>query len=162
MPAWLSILLVMVVVVLAINPSNEGYNWYQGLRRPTWTPFPQRIPLLWLAIYACLYLSALESWRASRSLPLLGLYGLLLVVLELYPWLMCRTRRLGVGAGSCLVGWALAIALALGVRGFSGRAALLLLPLVLWGPLQAAIDWSMLRLNGPQWGRLRGPSRRGS
>jgi tryptophan-rich sensory protein len=158
MPSWLLILLAMVAVVLAINPPTEGYNWYQGLRRPSWTPFPVWIPVFWLGIYAALYLSAVATWNASRSPLLLGLYALLLVLLEGYPWLMCRTRRLGLGAMSCLASWAFALALALALRDLPGGAASWMLPLLLWAPLQAAIDWSMLDLNAPDRSRRRAPA----
>jgi tryptophan-rich sensory protein len=161
MPVWLSILLVMVGVTLAINPPREGYDWYQALRRPEWLRFHVWIPLLWFGIYLTLYLSALTSWGEAGSLPILVGYGLVLVLLEVYPWLMCRSRRLGLGVGACLLAWSVTLALALAIRGVAPQASLLLLPLLLWAPLQARIDWSLLRLNGPQGSRLRSDRRAG-
>lgn len=162
MPAWLLILLVMVGVTLAINPPREGYDWYQALRRPEWLRFHVWIPLLWFGITLALYLSALSAWSESGSLALLGAYALLQVLLEVYPWLMCRSRRLGLGVMACLVAWVFALALALVIREAAPTAALLLLPLLLWLPAQARIDWALLRLNGPQGRRFRSDRRAGA
>jgi tryptophan-rich sensory protein len=54
-----------------------------------------------------------------------------------------------------------ALALALAIRGVAPQASLLLLPLLLWTPLQARIDWSLLRLNGLEGSRLRADRRTG-
>jgi tryptophan-rich sensory protein len=151
----------MVGVTLAINPSREGYDWYQALRRPEWLRFHVWIPMIWFGIYLTLYLSALSAWGEARSLPVLGAFALVLVLLEVYPWLMCRSRRLGLGVVVCLLAWSVALALALAIRAVAPQASLLLLPLLLWTPLQARIDWSLLRLNGQQGSRLRVDRRTG-
>jgi len=46
MPAWLSILLVMVAVALTLNPSRSDFQWFLKLRRPRWLTFERWIPLI--------------------------------------------------------------------------------------------------------------------
>ena len=72
MPAWLSILLVMAAVVAFLNPGREDWDWFLRLRRPAWLTFERWIPLIWSAIYACFYASALIGWSRSGSLGLMG------------------------------------------------------------------------------------------
>jgi translocator protein len=148
-PVWLLILLAMVAIVLGINPASNDYGWFQSLRRPPWADFHVWIPSIWLGIYAFLYASAVNAWTARPDWRLMGAYAVLLVLLEGYPWLMCRTRRPGLGALACLAAWLFAVLLASNLLPGQLSSALLLVPLLLWAPVEAWIDWSMVRLNGP-------------
>ena len=143
----LLILILMEGVILLINPTRKDFTWYQGLRRPGWVRFATSIPLIWLLIHAGFYLSSLVSWHAHNSWPLVGAYLLLLVLVELYTWLMCRTRRLSTGILICLIGWGYGLVLAAGLLPFSSLAAMLLLPYLVWAPIEALITWDMRRLN---------------
>ncbi|MEB3361252.1 MAG: tryptophan-rich sensory protein [Synechococcaceae cyanobacterium] len=139
MPAWLLILILMELVIVVINPDPKDYLWYRGLRRPHWLRFFIWIPLIWLVISAGLYFSALLSWESSNSLLLLLSYLLLLAVLESHTWLLCSYRNLRLGAGVLLVGWiyALVLAISLLLRDSTGMASQLLLPLLIWAPIEA-------------------------
>ena len=80
MPAWLSILLVLVLVSLLLNPGRQEFAWFLRLRRPRWLTFERWIPLIWLVIYACFYGSALLSCNAAAGWTLLMGYLALLVL----------------------------------------------------------------------------------
>lgn len=147
MPPWLLILILMEAVILLINPTRRDFAWYQGLRRPTWVRFSTSIPLIWLLIIACFYVSALASWQASRNWNLVLAYILLLVLVEGYTWMMCRTRRLSTGTLLCLVGWLYGLLLAAVLLSVSPLGSLLLLPYLLWAPVEALITWDMRRIN---------------
>lgn len=101
----------------------------------------------------------MTGWAARPDLRLMGAYAVLVVLLEAYPWLMCRTRRPGLGAVSCLAAWLFAVLLAAYLLPAQLTSALLLVHLLLWAPVEAWIDWSMVRLNGPAMARFR-PARR--
>ncbi|MFM2205213.1 MAG: hypothetical protein RLZZ560_608 [Cyanobacteriota bacterium] len=147
MPAALLILLVMGAVVAGLNPNRAEFSWFLKLRRPAWLSFERWIPLIWIAIYACFYASALLAWRSGNSLVLQGGYLLLLVLVQSYTWLICRTRRLANGTRVGFAGWAWGVALALIVLDSSRSAALLLLPYLLWSPVGTVVTWQMQRLN---------------
>ena len=148
MPPWLLILILMEGVILLINPTRKDFARYRGLRRPYWVPFAASIPIIWLLIHIGFYLSSLVSWQVSGSWNLVFAYVLLLVLVESYTWVMCRTRRLGTGSLLCLLGWAYAMVLAAALLPLSALASALLLPYLLWAPLEALITWEMRRLNG--------------
>ncbi|MFM7456204.1 MAG: TspO/MBR family protein [Vulcanococcus sp.] len=147
MPAPLVILLVLVAVVAGLNPSRSQFSWFLQLRRPDWLTFERWIPLIWITIYACFYASALLAWNASGSLALQAGYLLLLVLVQSYTWLICRTRRLANGTAVGFAGWVWGVALAVIVLGSSRNAALLLLPYLLWSPVGTLVTWQMQRLN---------------
>lgn len=147
MQAALLILGVMALVVTALTPGREGFAWFMRLRRPAWLSFERLIPLIWLAIYACFYASALLAWNAGRSPGLMVAYLVLLILVQSYTWLICRTRRLASGTAIGLAGWLWGMVLAVVVPAQSRTAALLLLPYLLWSPVGTLVTWQMQRLN---------------
>jgi translocator protein len=151
MPAWLPIAallaLAMVAVVAMLTPSRDDFAWFLKLRRPRWLTFERWIPLIWVAIYACFYASAFLLWQAARQpLILLG-YLVLLVLVQSYTLVICRTRRLRSGTAVGFAGWVWGVALAVVVLSHSTLAALLLLPYLLWSPVGTFVTWRMEKLN---------------
>lgn len=147
MAAALLILVVMVAVGAGLNPSREQFAWFLRLRRPAWLGFEGLIPLIWLAIYVCFYASAVLAWLASSSWALMGGYLGLLMLVQSYTWLICRTRSLAKGTAIGLAGWLWGGALTVLVLGPSPVAALLLVPYLLWSPVGTFVTWQMQRLN---------------
>jgi benzodiazapine receptor len=151
MPAWLPIAALlaaaMVAVVLALTPSREDFAWFLRLRRPRWLIFEPLIPLIWIVIYGCFYASALVLWQSTRQGWLVAAYLPLLLLVQSYTWLICRTRRLRSGTAVGFAGWVWGVALALVVWSHSGPAALLLLPYLLWSPVGTFVTWRMEALN---------------
>jgi tryptophan-rich sensory protein len=147
MPAWLAIAAVMLLVALLLNPSRQDFAWFLRLRRPRWLSFERWIPLIWAAIYACFYTSALLCWQAGgRWLPMAGYLGLLLLV-QSYTLVICRSRQLSSGTLVGFAGWVWGVALTAVVASLSGRAALLLVPYLLWSPVGTFVTWRMQQLN---------------
>jgi tryptophan-rich sensory protein len=147
MPAWLVIATVMVLVTVLLNPGREDFAWFLRLRRPGWLTFERWIPLIWCSIYACFYASALLSWSAAGRWGVMAGYLGLLLLVQSYTLLICRTRRLANGTAVGLAGWIWGVALALVVGSHSLPAALLLVPYLLWSPVGTFVTWRMQRLN---------------
>jgi tryptophan-rich sensory protein len=147
MPAWLSILLVMVIVGIALNPSATEFSWFLRLRRPAWLTFERWIPLIWLAIYTCFYGSALLAWQGGGSSGLMAGYLLLLVLVQSYTLVICKTRRLSSGTAIGLLGWLWGLVLVGAVHGVNNQAAQLLIPDLLWSPVGTLVTWQMQRIN---------------
>ncbi|MFM1798713.1 MAG: hypothetical protein RLZZ117_991 [Cyanobacteriota bacterium] len=151
MPAWLPVAIllavVMVGVVVSLTPSRDDFQWFLRLRRPRWLTFERLIPLIWLVIYACFYASALLLWQSTRQGWLVAAYLPLLVLVQSYTWVICRTRQLRAGTAVGFAGWVWGVALAVVVFSQSPFAALLLIPYLLWSPVGTFVTWQMERLN---------------
>ncbi len=149
MPAWLTILLVMGLVIAVLTPSRQQFAWFLRLRRPRWLTFERWIPLIWSLIYLCFYASALLRWGAGGAAAPLAMAGylVLLVLVQGYTLLICRTRRLAWGTAAGLAGWIWGLGLALATLAISPTAALLLVPFLLWSPIGTFVTWRMQRLN---------------
>ena len=149
MVAAVLILLVIVGVGALLNPSRADFAWFLQLRRPQWLSFERLIPLIWIAIYTCFYASSLLAWNASWSFALMGGYLILLVLVQSYTWLICKTRRLASGTAVGFAGWLWGMALAVVVAKPSMAAMMLLIPYLLWSPVGTLVTWQMQRLNRP-------------
>ena len=147
MTAAIVILLVIGTLVVVIMPSQDDFAWFLRLRRPGWLTFEAFIPLIWLTIYACFYASALLVWYRTSSWWLMSGYLLLLLLVQSYTWLICRTRRLANGTGVGLAGWLWGVALSVLVVRVSQPAVFLLIPYLLWSPVGTLVTWQMQRLN---------------
>lgn len=149
MPAWLTILLVMGLVIAVLTPSRQQFAWFLRLRRPRWLTFERWIPVIWSLIYLCFYASALLRWWAGGAAAPLAMAGylVLLVLVQSYTLLICRTRRVAWGTAAGLAGWIWGLALTLATLAVSPTAALLLVPFLLWSPIGTFVTWRMQRLN---------------
>ena len=147
MGAAVLILIVMLAMVLSLNPSREDFIWFLRLRRPAWLRFERRIPLIWLLIFVCFYASAVLTWASSGNLWLMAGYGLLLLLVQSYTLVICRSRRLRPGTVVGGLGWLWGVILSLLVAEWSTAAGLLLVPYLLWSPVGTFVTWQMQRLN---------------
>ena len=149
MPAWLTILLVMGLTIAVLTPSRQQFAWFLRLRRPRWLTFERWIPLIWSVIYLCFYASALLRWQVGGTTASLTMaaYLVLLVLVQSYTLLICRTRRLIWGTAAGLAGWFWGLGLALALLAASRPASLLLVPFLLWSPIGTFVTWRMQKLN---------------
>ena len=74
-------------------------------------------------------------------------YLVLLVLVQSYTWVICRTRRLRNGTVVGLAGWLWGMVLAGALLPVSRPAALLLVPYLLWSPVGTFVTFRMERLN---------------
>jgi tryptophan-rich sensory protein len=149
MPAWLTILLVMGLTIAVLTPSRQQFAWFLRLRRPRWLTFERWIPLIWTVVYLCFYASALIRWQVGGTTAALTMaaYLVLLVLVQSYTLLICRTRRLVWGTAAGLAGWFWGLGLALALLAASRPASLLLVPFLLWSPIGTFVTWRMQKLN---------------
>ena len=149
MPPWLTILLLLWLVIAVLTPSRQQFAWFLRLRRPSWLTFERWIPLIWSLIYLCFYASALLRWGAGGAAAPLAMaaYLVLLVLVQSYTLLICRTRRRAWGTAAGLAGCIWGLGLALATLAVSPVAALLLVPFLLWSPIGTFVTWQMQRLN---------------
>ena len=149
MPAWLTILLVMGLTIAVLTTSRQQFAWFLRLRRPRWLTFERWIPLIWSVIYLCFYASALLRWQVGGTTASLTMaaYLVLLVLVQSYTLLICRTRRLVWGTAAGLAGWFWGLGLALALLAASRPASLPLVPFLLWSPIGTFVTWRMQKLN---------------
>lgn len=147
MPDWLIIFVVFTVIVLSINPSPRDFGWFRIQRRPPWLSVFVWLPVFWLLIEFSVYLSAVIVWERLHNLPILVAYGLVILLQECRTWLMCRHRSFALGSALQLAAWICACVLSARIAAVDRAAILLLLPMLLWSPLELIALHQMHQLN---------------
>jgi tryptophan-rich sensory protein len=130
-----------------LTRSPVQQHWFIRLRRPLWLVHEKQIPLFGLAIDVCLVISAWLAWRSTTNWALMVAYLALWLVVQGRIRLICATRRLAYGSCCALIADMGSAALGGAVFSRSLSAALLLLPLLLWSPLDVVISRQMVRLH---------------
>ncbi|MEB3165366.1 MAG: tryptophan-rich sensory protein [Cyanobacteriota bacterium] len=147
MPAWLALLLLMLIPILIINPNTRDDAWFRSLRRPSWLRLYLWVPQLWLLIDLGIYAAALRTWMLSAS-PLLTIAVALLVILvETCNWFLCRTRRLKASAILMLAIWGYGLSVSVAVGLIAPPLVLPLLPFLVWMPFETLAVWQMPSIN---------------
>ncbi|HEY9693552.1 MAG TPA: TspO/MBR family protein [Oculatellaceae cyanobacterium] len=131
--------------------TSLGDPWFQNLARPNWLTFEFLIPFIWLFIWVCATISAILVWeklpRDNRPWLLMILYALIGVLTAIYSPVVVALKSLPgglvVGATASLLVYILAIL----VKPILPKAALLLIPYMLWGPIGTYLTWVLIKLN---------------
>ncbi len=152
LPSWLVITVVALAIALGLNRLSLGdRRWFMGLRRPDWLTFEWAIPLIWIFIFVCGIVSATLTWQANpgtgQTWALMAGYGIVELAIMAYTPVMCRYSSLTLGTAIGGVGFILGCILMGQVWLVDRRAALWLLPYLLWSPIGTLVTWQMIRLN---------------
>ena len=140
-----------VAVVGAL--STDIGSWYVALREPAWKPPDALFGPAWTLIYACAATAGVRSWWRMRDpterewmLAAFALNATLNVVWSLLFFRLHRPDWALLEVGGL---WA-SIALLMWLLGRRSRsAAWLMLPYLLWVTFAAALNASVVELNGP-------------
>ena len=126
-------------------------KWFKRLDRPNWLVFEPAIPLIWTVIFTCGAWSAAIAWDKDpgslKTWLLMGLYLILEIITVTYIPATLRLRSLTVGTVIGGVGGILSVLLTVVVWTISTKAALLLLPYVIWSPIGTYTTREMIDLN---------------
>lgn len=125
--------------------------WFQNLSRPNWLTFEFLIPFIWSLIWVCATISAILVWekalRRDHAWLLMAVYGVIALLTSLYSPVVVELKSLFggliVGGTATLLVYVLAVL----VRPISQKAAWLLLPYLLWGPVGTYLTWVLIQLN---------------
>ena len=132
---------------------TELGSWYQSLAKPSWQPPDWLFGPAWTIIFALSAVSAATAWRdASRRetrdwiIALFALNGFLNVFWSL---LFFRLKRPDWAVIEVAFLWLSILVLIIVLGRFSRRASNLLWPYLAWVTFAAALNWSVVQLNGP-------------
>jgi len=155
--SWLLPVLVAAVFALGVafmgGTITDLGGWYQGLRKPDWTPPGPAFGLIWTVVFTFTALAAVTAWRRSpttrSSDVLIGMFALNGLLNILWSLIFFRIQRPDWAFGELLLLW-LSIAVLLVACWRRSRAAgLLMLPYLAWVTVAGALNWQVIILNGP-------------
>jgi benzodiazapine receptor len=127
--------------------------WYQALKQPAWKPPDAAFGPVWTTLFALCATSAVIGWErapsaaARRSMTWAFVMNAALNVL--WSLLFFKLRRPDLAAFEVVLLWVSIVLLIVLLRRWSTAAAWLLAPYLGWVTLATAINWSVVRHNGP-------------
>jgi benzodiazapine receptor len=124
--------------------------WYEGLRKPTWTPPNFLFAPVWTALYILMAVAAWLVWL-RRGLPgsriSLGLFGLQLALNLAWPGIFFALREPGPGFAEIAMLWVTILATVLAFVRVSRVAAAMMVPYLVWVSYASALNFAIWRLN---------------
>lgn len=152
MPAVLAGLVALLVAVVGATITDLG-PWYRSLRQPPWAPPDPLFGIAWTVIFALIALSAVRAWCSTASQRaaewIIGVFALNGFLNILWSFLFFRVQRPDWALIELGLLWLSVVALILLCWRHSRTAALLLLPYLAWVSFAGALNWEIVRLNGP-------------
>jgi len=143
---WL--LAAFAAAALGAIASVDAASFYAQLTKPSWAPPPWLFGPVWTVLYALMGISAWLVWRSPGPKRLaLSLFGVQLAANALWSWLFFAWHRGALATVEVLVLLALIVATVVAFWRTSRRAALLLLPYLLWVSFASVLTWTVWRHN---------------
>lgn len=122
-------------------------DWYDGLRKPRWTPPNWLFPVAWTTLYLCMaFAGALVAMQPDNGLAM-ALWGLQIALNTLWTPVFFGLRRMGAGLGVLTALWAAVAATLWALWQVDLIAGLLFVPYLAWVTVAWALNFSVLRLN---------------
>ncbi|UUL83082.1 TspO/MBR family protein [Sphingomonas qomolangmaensis] len=140
------------VAIVGATMTDLG-PWYRGLAKPDWAPPDALYGVAWTLVFATTALGSVTAWRAigSRAAAdwLIGLFAFNGFLNILWSLLFFRLQRPDWAAIEVVVLGISVLGLTLFAARYSRMGAMLLLPYLGWVLLAGALNWEIVRLNGP-------------
>ena len=122
-------------------------SWYDGLRKPSFTPPKWAFPVAWSTIYL---LSAIAASRVAL-LPgaglALALWAAQIALNTLWTPTFFGARRMGMAMGVMAALWAVVAGMVVQFWMLDWRSGLMLLPYLAWLCVAAGLNWRVWRDN---------------
>ena len=132
---------------------TEVGNWYHGLRKPRLNPPDWLFGPAWTIILALAAWSAAIAWTAAPDpaarARVVILYGLNALFHLLWSPLFFKAKRPDWALGEVVFLWGSLVAIIVSVAPFAPRAALMIVPYLLWVSFATWLNRAIVQLNGP-------------
>lgn len=127
-------------------------EWYQALKKPTWTPPRWVFPVAWTSLYLLMSAAAARVGVLQGAGLALSLWSVQIAFNTLWTPVFFGLRRMRSAMIIMGVLWLAVAATTVAFFGLDLYAGLMMLPYVGWVTVAGALNWSVLRLN-PDYAR---------
>ncbi len=150
-------ILIAALAALAVGALGGALTelgpWYRGLVQPSFKPPDIWFGPAWTTIFILAATAGVIAWtsapsRASRQW-LIGLFALNAGLNSLWSLLFFKLQRPDWALIEVAFLWLSIAALIAATQSYSRKAAVLLLPYLLWVSFASAINYATVQLNGP-------------
>ena len=134
-------------------------DWYRTLNKPSWQPPDWLFAPAWFVLYGMIAASGWIVWETARPDQIvlaMSIYGANLVLNALWSALFFGMRRMDLALVDVSAMWLSIVAMIVVFWPISQTAALLLVPYLIWVSIAAFLNYTVMRLNPGERGKLAG------
>ena len=132
----------------------DWMTWYNGLAKPSWTPAPAMIGLIWQILYPVILVSFgfvfVQKLRGKVGWLVVLPFGINLVANLIFTPIQFGLRNLPLAAVDILIVWASILWLMVAVWPHFRWVSLVQIPYLIWVSLATVLQLSMTVMN---WGK---------
>lgn len=142
--------IIIAFLVLATASSGAIFkpgDWYEQLRRPSWTPPNWAFPVVWSILFIAIGVSGWMVWQAQGLGLAMGLWLLQLIFNAIWSWLFFGRQRMDLAFVDVCALFVTIIAYIAVASQVSQVAALLFVPYAVWVAIAATLNRTVWRLN---------------
>lgn len=122
-------------------------DWYEGLRKPGFTPPKWAFPVVWTLLYLAMALAATRIAGLAANGTALALWSLQIALNTLWTPVFFGARRMFAGLVIITLLWLTVAAMLVAFWALDFWAAVLVLPYLAWLSVAAALNLSIWRHN---------------
>jgi translocator protein len=124
-------------------------EWYEGLRKPWWTPPNLAFPIVWSTLFLANAVAGWLVWEAAgvAALPALVLYVVSLALNAGWSFVFFGLRRMRLALAEVALLWLSIAAVMLAFWPIRPLATLLIAPYLAWVTIAAALNLRLVQLN---------------
>ena len=143
---------VTVLLFFAVGAiTTLGIGWYETLILPAWMPPTELVAFVWAALFILTGISAAIVWDATEmnrsARTLISLYAGNALLILFWNYLFFGVHILSEASGVAFIIGLSVIVLVVRVSPISRRAALLLIPYLVWVILAFYLNYLVMALN---------------
>lgn len=121
-------------------------DWYDALKKPSWTPPNWLFPVAWTTLYLCISAAAARVSVEATGYAM-AFYALQLALNTLWTPVFFGLRRIGAGMVVLIALWFAVAATLVAFWQIDPLAGWLFVPYLIWVTVAGALNWSVWRLN---------------
>lgn len=141
---------VFVIIVLAAASSGAIFKpgaWYDGLKKPDWTPPNWAFPVVWTILYLFIGYAGWLVWsEAGWTLPIV-LWAIQMVANALWSFFFFGIRRMDLALADIGILWMSIALFILTAWPIASLASLLFVPYLVWVSAAALLNHSVRSFN---------------
>jgi len=137
----------IVLVAAASGAIFKPGEWYDNLRKPSWTPPDWLFPVAWAVLYFMIAVAGWLVWHADPTHPAMALWAAQIIFNAAWSWLFFGRRDMLTALADVSAMW-------LSIAGFivlawpiAPVASALFVPYLVWVSFATALNYRVWRLN---------------
>ena len=150
-----SVMTFLTFWILCYLPAAAGIffrpgEWYQQLKKPTWTPPNWLFGPVWTLLYFSIAVSGFLIWRKIQKEKRLKVYSVFaapLVLNALWSYLFFGIHQIGLAFAEICILWILIVINIVIFAKIFRPAAFILIPYALWVAFAAALNFTIVGMN---------------